>query len=77
MGPPRFGKDYKWYISGIFPANWGIICHRSHLLGEPETTIDLLIVMSGNSSVPFGCMFFRGLEDLDVMSLEGKKYECI
>ena len=21
------GKDYKWYISGIFPANWGIICH--------------------------------------------------
>ena len=22
--PPRFGKDYKWYISGIFPANWGI-----------------------------------------------------
>ena len=18
MGPPRFGKDYKWYISGIF-----------------------------------------------------------
>ena len=18
------GKDYKWYISGIFPANWGI-----------------------------------------------------
>ena len=26
------GKDYKWYISGIFPANWGIIYHRSHLL---------------------------------------------
>ena len=24
MGPPRFGKDYKWYISGIFPANWGM-----------------------------------------------------
>ena len=23
MGPPE-GKDYKWYISGIFPANWGI-----------------------------------------------------
>ena len=22
--PPRFGKDYKWYISGIFPANWGM-----------------------------------------------------
>ena len=25
-GPPE-GKDYKWYISGIFPANWGIICY--------------------------------------------------
>ena len=25
------GKDYKWYISGIFPANWVIIYHRSHL----------------------------------------------
>ena len=21
------GQDYKWYISGIFPAIWGIICH--------------------------------------------------
>ena len=21
--PPE-GKDYKWYISGIFPANWGM-----------------------------------------------------
>ena len=37
---PPDGKDYKWYISGIFPANRGIICHRSHLLREPETTID-------------------------------------
>ena len=24
--PPE-GKDYKWYISGIFHANWGIICY--------------------------------------------------
>ena len=37
---PPIGKDYKWYISGIFPANWKIICHRSHLLGEPKTNID-------------------------------------
>ena len=22
--PPNEGKDYKWYISGIFPANWGM-----------------------------------------------------
>ena len=21
---PLEGKDYKWYISGIFPANWGM-----------------------------------------------------
>ena len=21
--PPE-GKDHKWYISGIFPANWGM-----------------------------------------------------
>ena len=21
--PPE-GKDYRWYISGIFPANWGM-----------------------------------------------------
>ncbi len=37
---PPIGKDYKWYISGIFPANWRIICYRSHLLGEPKTTIE-------------------------------------
>ena len=24
ISPPKFGKDYKWYISGIFPANWGM-----------------------------------------------------
>ena len=38
------GKDYKWYISGIFPANWGMdYATGSHLLGEPETTIDFTI----------------------------------
>ena len=48
LGPPRFGKDYKWYISGIFPANWGMdgLPPTSHppLLGEPETIIDLRLV---------------------------------
>ena len=34
------GKDYKWYISGIFPANWVIICYQSHLLREPGNSID-------------------------------------
>ena len=31
--PPE-GQDYKWYRSGIFPANWVIIYHRSHQLRE-------------------------------------------
>ncbi len=34
--------ESKDYISGIVPANWGIICYRSHLLGEPETTIEIV-----------------------------------
>ena len=33
--PPE-GKDYTWYISGIFPANWVIIYYRSHPLQESE-----------------------------------------
>ena len=28
MGPPNEGKDYTWYISGIYTANWVIICCR-------------------------------------------------
>ena len=36
--PPE-GKNYKWYISGIFPANWGVDyvppIYWYHLLGEP------------------------------------------
>ena len=31
MGPPE-GKDYKWYISGIFPANWVMDYATYHLL---------------------------------------------
>ena len=37
---PKDGKDYKWYISGIFPANSGIIYHQSHPLREPGNSID-------------------------------------
>lgn len=29
-----------WYISGKKPANWLIIYHQSHLLRDPEATID-------------------------------------
>ena len=35
--PPE-GKDYKWYILPI-----GGLYATYHLLGEPETTIDLLV----------------------------------
>ena len=31
---------YKWYISGIYCQLGDGLCHRSHLLGESETTID-------------------------------------
>ena len=24
----------------VYTANWGLICYRSHLLGEPETAIE-------------------------------------
>ena len=38
--PPE-GKDYKWYISGIFPANWRIKNatkpYQAHLLQEPAS----------------------------------------
>ncbi len=38
---PPGSAIYKWYISGIFPANWGMDYAIYHLLGEPETTIYL------------------------------------
>ena len=31
---------YKWYSSGIYCQLGDGLCHRSHLLGEPETTIE-------------------------------------
>ncbi len=31
---------YTTYIPLIVLAFWGVICYRSHLLGEPETTIE-------------------------------------
>ena len=38
--PPNEGKDYKWYISGIFPANWGMDYATDPTFWEPETTIE-------------------------------------
>ena len=34
------GKDYKWYISGIFPANWGIIWYLPPIKGTIGNSID-------------------------------------
>ena len=64
MGPPRFGKDYKWYISGNFPANWGMDYNPYHLLGEPETAIETSSATSpivGVYRAPFNkdSLFFR------------------
>ena len=41
---------FHGYVSlpeGIFPANWWITCHRSHLIGEPEPTIDEGVTIFG------------------------------
>ena len=47
--PPE-GKDYKWYISGIFPANWGMDYATYHLLRAPKTTIDMVVVSNTTES---------------------------
>ena len=42
MGPPNEGKDYKWYISGIYVANWVIIYYLPPFTFEPEKSIEYL-----------------------------------
>ena len=42
------GKDDKWYISGIFPANWGIICYLPPPIeGTRFHSIDLVSTLQG------------------------------
>ena len=41
---------YKWHFSCQLGDG---LCHRSHLLGEPETTIDKLLVMDGFDGRPW------------------------
>ena len=38
-------SGYKWYISGIYYHLADGLCHRSHLLGEPETAIEGRLVV--------------------------------
>ena len=42
--PKRRQGLYLVVLSGIFPANWVIICYRSHHLQEPENSIESLAV---------------------------------
>ena len=53
---------FTTYIPLIVLAFWGVICHRSHLLGEPETTIDLVGHFAiQTTSLLFACFFlFEG-----------------
>ena len=37
---PPIGRKNATYIPLTVLAFWGVICYRSHLIGEPETTID-------------------------------------
>ena len=48
--PPE-GKDYKCYISGIFPASWGDLYVTYHLSrGTISTTIKLVAHVAGSRS---------------------------
>ena len=38
--PPRFGKDYKWYIFVVFFLPIGWLYATYHLLPEPEKSVD-------------------------------------
>ncbi len=43
---PPIGRKNTTYIPLIiYCRTWGVICYRSHLLGEPETTIDSWVKM--------------------------------
>ena len=43
---PPIGNMFATYIPLIVLAFWGIICYRSHLLREPETTIEYRLPIS-------------------------------
>ena len=44
---------YTTYIPLIVLAFWGVICYRSHLLGEPETTLDSSVSRCSKKIAPF------------------------
>ena len=57
-----------WYISGIFPANWGMDYATYHPLKEPEKSIEDLVESArilniNSSSTDWGFLFHtpRGL----------------
>ena len=50
---PPIGRKNTTYIPLIVLAFWGVICYRSHLLREPETTIEKLVGSSPHHSSRF------------------------
>ena len=68
---PLEGKDYKWYISGIFPANWGdgrLATDPTELRGTSSTTIDLLEAMIVQLPVVSFSMVFSSFLSIKTMA---------
>ena len=65
--PPE-GKDYKWYISGIYCQLGDGLCHRSHLLGEPiQQPLTLLFFKVGGFK-SFTIFYSKGLSSSNRVS---------
>ena len=58
---PPIGRKNTTYIPLIVLAFWGVICYRSHLLQEPETTID---------ATCYGCLPVMFLHGTDLRGLQ-------
>jgi len=44
------GKDYNWYVKGIFLANWVVIYHRlPPIKGTFETAIEIYVLLKYTS----------------------------
>ena len=51
--PPIGRKNTTYILLVVLAFVWGVICYRSHLLGEPETTIE----QDPSFEVPIGIYF--------------------
>ena len=55
FGPPGSARTVKWYIFVVYTANWGMDYATYHLLGEPETTIEVIQKYLGIKNDHFHC----------------------